>query len=114
MLILLDLNYTAVLEAPAHHVGLAAGALDVLGLVDGVPELVELGQLDVVPDMRERRADDGALNHLVGSGDVVGSHNRFVLWLLGIGLDLVCKCFLVVQQLVEELRKVEFEFQFLE
>lgn len=69
MLILLDLNDAAVLEGPPHHVRLVADAPDVLGLVDGRPELGEVGQLDEVPDVRERRPDHGALNHLVGGGD---------------------------------------------
>lgn len=54
VLLLLDLNLGAVLEAPLDNVGLLACALDVLGLVESGPELGEVLELDVVPDMGER------------------------------------------------------------
>ena len=83
VLVLLDLDDAAVLEGPAHHVRLAAGALDVLGLVDGGPELVEVGQLDEVPHVRELGADNGALDHLVGGGDALSAVGCLVF---GVGL----------------------------
>lgn len=54
MLLLLDLNDGAVLELPLDDVGLLRGTLGVLGLVEGRPELVEVLELDEVPDVRER------------------------------------------------------------
>jgi hypothetical protein len=52
--LLLDLNHAAVLELPLDDVRLVRGALAVLGLVEGAPELGELVQLDKVPDVRQR------------------------------------------------------------
>ena len=69
MLVLLDLNLAAVGEGPPDHIRLVADALDMLGLLNGTPELGEVGELDEVPDVRERGADDCALHHLVGGGD---------------------------------------------
>ncbi len=69
MLVLLDLDGAAVLEGPLDDVFLDPRALDVLRRLDGRPELLEVAQLDEVPHVREGSPDDGALNHLVGSGD---------------------------------------------
>lgn len=69
MLVLLDLDDVAVLKGPPDNVRLVADALDVLGLLDGAPELVKLGELEKVPDVGEGGSDDGALNDLVGRGD---------------------------------------------
>lgn len=57
MLLLLDLDLAAILEAPAHDVGLLGGALDGLGLGERAPELAEVLELDVVPDVGERGCD---------------------------------------------------------
>ena len=54
VLLLLDLDDGAVLEVPLDNVGLLRGALGVLGLVESRPELVEVLELDEVPDVRER------------------------------------------------------------
>lgn len=54
VLLLLDLNDGAVLEVPLDNVGLLRGTLGVFGLVEGRPELVEVLELDEVPDVRER------------------------------------------------------------
>lgn len=78
VLILLDLGDAAVLEGPPDHVRVAAGALDVLGLVDGGPELVEVGQFNKVPHVGERGLDDGALHHLVGGRDTLGAGSSHV------------------------------------
>jgi hypothetical protein len=59
VLLLLDLNDGAVLESPLDNVGLLRGALDVLGAAEGRPELGEVLNLDQVPDVGERGADDG-------------------------------------------------------
>lgn len=42
VLLLLDLDYAAIFERPLDDVRLLAGALDILGLGDGGPELVEV------------------------------------------------------------------------
>ena len=76
MLVLLDLNLGAVLEGPPHHVRFVADALDVLGALNGAPELGKVGQLDKVPDVREWGANHGALDHLVGGGDGFSCHFR--------------------------------------
>jgi len=54
VLLLLDLNHGAVLELPLDNVGLLRGTLGVLGLVKSGPELVEVLELDEVPDVGER------------------------------------------------------------
>jgi hypothetical protein len=54
VLLLLDLDDGAVLELPLDDVGLLGGALGVLGLVESRPELVEVLELDEVPDVGER------------------------------------------------------------
>jgi hypothetical protein len=54
VLLLLDLNNGAILEVPLDDVGLLRSALGVLGLVESRPELVEVLELDEVPDVRER------------------------------------------------------------
>ena len=77
MLLLLDLNDGAVLESPLDNVGLLVGVLDVLRRAEGRPELGEVLDLDEVPDVGERGADDGRLADGGGSGD--GRHGeRFV------------------------------------
>jgi hypothetical protein len=101
VLILLHFDDTAILEGPPDHVCLMASALDVLGLLDCGPEGMELGQLDEMPDVRERSPDNGALNHFVGGGDAFstgGSHDYtvvnqicslgfFLILLLWVGFD---------------------------
>lgn len=74
VLLLLDLNDGAVLESPLDNVGLLAGALDVLGAAEGRPELGEVLELDEVPDVGERGADDGRLADGGGGGD--GRHGE--------------------------------------
>lgn len=69
VLLLLDLNDGSVLEGPLDNVGLLAGALDVLAAGEGRPELGEVLDLDVVPDVGERGADDGRLADRGGGGD---------------------------------------------
>lgn len=54
VLLLLDLDDGAVLELPLDNVGLLGGALGVLRLVESRPELVEVLELDEVPDVRKR------------------------------------------------------------
>ena len=69
VLLLLDLNDRAVLESPLDDVGLLAGALDVLGAAESRLELGEVLELDEVPDVGERGADDGRLADGGGGGD---------------------------------------------
>lgn len=54
VLLLLDLNDGTVLEVPLDNIGLLRGALGVLSLVESRPELVEVLELDEVPDVGER------------------------------------------------------------
>jgi hypothetical protein len=81
VLLLLDLNDGAVLESPLDNVGLLRGALDVLGAGEGRPELGEVLDLDEVPDVGERGADDGRLADGGGGGD--GRHFEVCLRRLG-------------------------------
>ena len=88
MLLLLDLNDGAVLEGPLDNVGLLRGALDVLGAAEGRPELGEVLDLDEVPDVGERGADDGRLADGGGGGD--GRHGEGCVVLLFRGREKVC------------------------
>lgn len=63
MLLLLHFENGAILEGPLDDIRLFAGALDELALGDGRPELGEVLELDVVPDVGERCLDDGRLNN---------------------------------------------------
>jgi hypothetical protein len=78
VLLLLDLNDGAVLEGPLDNVGLLRGALDVLGAGEGRPELGEVLDLDQMPDVGQRGADDGRLADRGGGGD--GRHFGSVFW----------------------------------
>lgn len=73
VLLLLDLDNSAVLEGPLDNVGLVGGALDPVALVKSGPELAEVLELDQVPDIAEWRLDDGRLADGGGSGDT-GRH----------------------------------------
>jgi hypothetical protein len=81
VLLLLDLNDGAVLESPLDNVGLLAGALDVLRRAEGRPELGEVLNLDEVPDVGERGADDGRLAD--GGGGRDGRHGEGCVVCLG-------------------------------
>lgn len=74
MLVLLDLDDVAILESPPHNVGFLAGALDMLGLGDSRPELVELLELDEVPGKRERSLDHGTLDDLTDEAKGLARH----------------------------------------
>lgn len=75
MLLLLDIEDGTIFEGPAGNVSLAADTLDELRRLQGGPEVGEVVQLDVVPDMGQRGADDGALGDRCGRGDGArGSH----------------------------------------
>ena len=58
VLILLDLQDVTIIECPADDVGLCAGTLDIVRALDRRPELAKVLELDVVPNVRERCADD--------------------------------------------------------
>lgn len=83
MLLLLDLNDGTVLESPLDNVGLLGGVLDVLRGAEGRPELGEVLDLDEVPDVGQRGADDGRLADGGGGGD--GRHGGSVC-----GFVVVC------------------------
>lgn len=74
VLVLLDLNDIAVLEGPPHNVGLLTSALDMLGLGDGRPELVEFLELDEVPHKRERGLDNSTLDDLADEAEGLAGH----------------------------------------
>jgi hypothetical protein len=88
VLLLLDLNDRAVLESPLDNVGLLAGTLDVLRRAEGRPELGEVLDLDEVPDVGERGADDGRLADGGGSGN--GRHGEGCVGFLFRGREKVC------------------------
>ena len=88
VLLLLDLNDRAVLESPLDNIGLLVGVLDVLRRLEGRPELGEVLDLDQVPDVGQRGADDGRLADGGGGGD--GRHGGgFVCGLLK-GVWVMC------------------------
>ena len=85
MLVLLELKNIAILERPPHDVGLLAGALDVLGLGDSRPELVELLELDEVPDKRDGGLDNGTLDDLTDEAEglaLCGRHCWTKVWFI--------------------------------
>lgn len=88
VLLLLDLNDGAVLESPLDNVGLLAGTLDVLRRAEGRPELGEVLDLDEVPDVGERGADDGRLADGGGGGN--GRHGGGCVVVLSKGRKKVC------------------------
>lgn len=53
MLLLLDLQYRAILESPLDDIGISAGALDSLAFSQSGPEVSEVLELDHVPDIAE-------------------------------------------------------------
>lgn len=59
VLLLLHFENGAILEGPLDDIRLFARALDELALGDGGPELGEVLELDVVPNVGERGLDDG-------------------------------------------------------
>lgn len=78
MLLLLDLLLSPILESPLHNISLWRSALDVITLVELAPELVEVLQLDQVPDLRERSGDDCAFGDGRGGWDTC-SHGRLLV-----------------------------------
>jgi hypothetical protein len=73
MLLLLDLDRSAILESPLYDIGLVRRALDELALLESRPELAKVLELDQVPDVAERGLDDGGLVDEGGGGDA-GRH----------------------------------------
>lgn len=61
MLFLLHLLLRAILEGPLDNVGLMRDTLNVVALVKLCPEVVEILELDQVPDLGKRGGDDGGL-----------------------------------------------------
>lgn len=79
VLLLLDLNDTAILEGPTNHIRVLANALDELRGLEGRPEVGEVLELNVVPDVREGRLDDGALQDGGRGRDLSAGHDECVL-----------------------------------
>lgn len=76
MLLLLDIQNGSIIESPTSHIGLAADTLDEVRRLQSGPEVGKVVELDVVPDLGERGADDGALEDRGGRGDCgVGGHS---------------------------------------
>ncbi|TLS21690.1 uncharacterized protein PpBr36_09622 [Pyricularia pennisetigena] len=69
VLLLLHVEYCAVLEGPLDEVRVWRGALDPLGLVELAPKLAKVLELDQVPDLGERRVNDGRFEDAGGGGD---------------------------------------------
>ena len=61
MLFLLDLLHSAILEGPLDNVGFVRDTLDMMALVELCPELVEVLELDQMPDLGKRGGNDGGL-----------------------------------------------------
>lgn len=74
VLLLLDLKLGTVVEGPLDDVGLLLSLDELAGLQSG-PEVAEVLQLDVVPDMAERGVDDGALDDRSGGGNGSGGRH---------------------------------------
>jgi hypothetical protein len=78
VLLLLDLDNSAVLEGPLDDIGLIRSTLDPVALLKRRPELAEVLKLDQVPDIAEGCLDDGRLADGGGGGDA-GRHYDFVM-----------------------------------
>jgi len=82
VLLLLDLDDGAVVEAPLDNVRLLAGALDIVRRLEGGPELAKLLELDKVPNVGERSFVDrsSAIYILFGvhvdTGGMIKRRNR--------------------------------------
>lgn len=68
MLLLLHLQNGTILESPLDYIGFLL-CLDELAALERRPELAEVLELDVVPDVAERGLDDGTLDHRGRSGN---------------------------------------------
>ena len=67
--LLLNLQDGAILECPLDNVGVWAGALDKVARLEVAPEVAEVFELDLVPDIGELGLDDGRLGDGRGSWD---------------------------------------------
>lgn len=72
MFLLLDIQDGPILERPLHNVRLRGCTLHVLTLLELAPELVEVLELDEVPDLTEWGGDDCRLADGGGSWDCRG------------------------------------------
>ena len=61
MSFLLDFQYGAVLEGPFDHIGIRAGSLDEVARLQVGPEVTEVFELNLVPDVGELGLNDGRL-----------------------------------------------------
>jgi hypothetical protein len=83
VLLLLDLDGRAILEGPFDDVSLVGCAFDELALLESRPELAEVLELDQVPNIAERRLDDGRLADGGGSGNTARHYVlnvQLILW----------------------------------
>ena len=61
MLFLLHLLLRAILESPFDNIGLGRCALDIIALVNLGPKVLEVLELDQMPDLSERGGNYGGL-----------------------------------------------------
>lgn len=61
MLFLLHLLHSAILKGPLDNVGLMRDTLDMMALFEFCPEVMEVLELDQVPDLGKRGGNDGRL-----------------------------------------------------
>ena len=61
MLFLLDLLLSAILKGPLDDVCLVGDTLDVMAFSELCPEMVEVLELDQMPDLGKRGGNDGGL-----------------------------------------------------
>ena len=73
MLLLLNVLHSAVLESPFHDIRLMRSPFNMVTLVKLGPEMVEVLELDQMPDIGEGSVDDGGFSDGSGSRDT-GRH----------------------------------------
>lgn len=61
VLLLLHLLLSAILEGPFDDIGLMRDTLDMMALFEFCPEVMEVLELDQVPDLGKRGGNDGRL-----------------------------------------------------
>lgn len=74
MLFLFDCLLSAILEIPFDRLRLVACSLDFFAVLESAPEVVELRELDQVPDLGDVSWDEGALVDGRACGDDGGRH----------------------------------------
>lgn len=74
MLLLLDCLLSAIFKLPLDCLRLIACSLDFLAVLEGGPEVVELWELDQMPDLGDVSWDEGAFVDGRRGGDDGGRH----------------------------------------